>query len=497
MLNDIRSAVKNSIIYGIGNLSTKLVGFVLLPLYTKHLTVSDYGALSILEISAQVFSSVFGLCLYQAFARWYWDKRYVPRQASMFFTVFVFLISTSIIAGIIFYLFSDQLSALIFSGGNFSFVLKLLIVSATFDIIFQVPNSLIRLQEKPVLFTSANIVKLSISLSLTVYFITSLHLKLEGIYFAQICSQVVYFLFLSKFILKNIKIKFEGTILKEMVLFSLPLALSSFATIMLSISDRYILKFLGTLSDVGVYSLGYKLANTIYVFIVTSVNLAISPMIYKKIDEPEHKRFYSKLMTYYVFGVMFCAIGMSLFGKEVVKILAQDPSFYGAYRVIPIISFSIVFMVMRDTAFIGLWKMQKSKVIASIVFVTSVVNIFLNFLFIHFFKEIGAAIATICSQALFFILVYVLAQKIYEIPYEVKKLVKLFIVAIILTILASFTNDSSLLVRLLFKTFLLFSFPVILYFFQFYDKIELERIYEFWIKWRNPGKWKNNLSAKK
>jgi hypothetical protein len=99
MLQNIKTAMKNSIIYGIGNLSAKLVGFILLPLYTSHLSVADYGALSVLEISAQLIISVFGLALYQAFDRWYWDPELKNKQKSVSFTVFVFLI---IVSGLVF-----------------------------------------------------------------------------------------------------------------------------------------------------------------------------------------------------------------------------------------------------------------------------------------------------------------------------------------------------------------------------------------------------------
>jgi len=94
MLDDIKSALKNTIIYGIGNLSTKLIGFILLPLYTEYLTVHDYGILGVLEVSSQVVITIFSFGLYQAFFRWYWDKRYINRQRSVFFTCLVFSIIT-------------------------------------------------------------------------------------------------------------------------------------------------------------------------------------------------------------------------------------------------------------------------------------------------------------------------------------------------------------------------------------------------------------------
>ena len=67
MLENLKNALKNTVIYSVGNLSSKLLGLILIPLYTDKLTVSEYGILGILEITAQIFTAVFGMSLYNAF----------------------------------------------------------------------------------------------------------------------------------------------------------------------------------------------------------------------------------------------------------------------------------------------------------------------------------------------------------------------------------------------------------------------------------------------
>jgi O-antigen/teichoic acid export membrane protein len=493
MLEHIRSTVKNAAIYGLGNLSSKLVGFVLLPLYTSYLSVADYGVLGILEVSAQVLIGLFCLGLNQAFARWYWDQRFATLQRSMFFSTMVMLTGAATGMTLLLIFFTDDFSGFFFQTSQLSFVFKLMILSAALDIVIQGPNSLIRLQEKPILFTTASIIKLTVSLTLTVYFIKYLHFKLEGIYFGQIIGQVVYMIILSPFVWRNIDLKFEKVVMKDMLIYAITLALSSIAVIVLNISDRYILKALGTLNDVGLYSLGYKMANTVYVFVVGSVSLAVSPMIYKMMDAPTHMRFYSKLMTYYVFGVLIFILGISFFGKEIIKLLATNPEYWDSYKVIPLIAISAVFIVMRDTGMTGLLKMQKSKTIAIVVVIVACSNILLDLVFIKLFGYMGAAIATLLSQGIYFIIIYLLSQKAYRIPYEQGKLGLMIAVAAILIVISQFFNNYSLMVRILVKTSLICIFPVILYFFRFYEAAEIASIHGFWQKWKNPKKWKSNI----
>ncbi len=88
MIGDIKKAFRKSAVYSLGNMGTKLIGLVLIPLYTnqEYLTVSDYGALGVLEITSQVLVALMSLTLSQSLTRWYWDKSYAGQQKSIFFS---------------------------------------------------------------------------------------------------------------------------------------------------------------------------------------------------------------------------------------------------------------------------------------------------------------------------------------------------------------------------------------------------------------------------
>ncbi len=63
MLSQIKSTAKSSFIYGIGNLSTKLIGLILLPFYTRVFPVGEFGMITMLETTSQVLITLFGLKL--------------------------------------------------------------------------------------------------------------------------------------------------------------------------------------------------------------------------------------------------------------------------------------------------------------------------------------------------------------------------------------------------------------------------------------------------
>jgi len=494
MLDNLKTALKSTVIYSIGNLSSKLLGLILIPLYTDKLSVSEYGILGMLEITAQVFTAVFGMSLFNAFFRWYWDKDYQKKQKSMYFTILVFVLALSLLLNILFWPLHGRFSNLLLGSADYGYLIMLILLISLLDAPALVTNTLVRLKEKPVFYTILHIAKILTNLVFTVYFIAYKGKKVEGIYEAQLIGNAVYYLVVSRFILKNIEFRFERVMLKGMLKFSYPLLFTSLAGIILTISDRYVLRFISDLAFVGIYSLGFKIANTLRAFVITSVNLAIQPMIYKMIDQPDNKRFYSKIMTYFSYGLMICALGLSLFGRELIKFLSKtNPDYWEAFAIVPIISLAIFFSMLRDVSLTGINISKKTVVNARSIIFVAALNIGLNILLIPSFGYMGAAIATLISQILYFLFIYYFAQKYYPIKYEISKVIKILGAGILIYSISILTNDLSLLARLLIKSLLFISFPFILYPLKFYEPIELNRLHGFWLKWRNPRNWRTNI----
>jgi O-antigen/teichoic acid export membrane protein len=493
MLANFRKLFQQSAIYGLGTLSTKLAGFVLIPLYTKSFSVAEFGVLGLLEVSAAVVISFFGFSLYTGFFRWYWDKNSEGKKESLFFTVTVFQIGVVILTYFAALPFLKGLSTLILKSPDYSYLLRLMLISSLIQLVLVMPNTLLRLQEKPWLFTLANLMQLVFSLIVTVYFIAFRGAGIEGIYYGQIIGSIAFASVLIRYTIKNMVFRFEVKILSEIMVYCFPLFLSGVALVMLNVTDRYSLNVLGNLADVGLYSYGFKLANTLNVFLITSVNFAIQPMIYRMMNAPDNKRFYAKLLTYYTFGTMIFALGIMVFGMEITKLFAKRVEYFDAWYIFPFIVYSIVFGMMKDVATTGLSITKKTKVIAVTVIITAAFNLLLNATLIPLFGNQGAALSKMLSMFVFFALTYYYAQKIYPIPYELKRIMLLLILAAGMYIISVLFNSWDLIPRIMAKSALILAYPFVLYIFRFYEPVEIDRIKGGWDKWRNPSKFLENI----
>jgi O-antigen/teichoic acid export membrane protein len=489
MLKNLRSAAFNSLIYSFGNISTKIIGLILIPVYTKHLTTADYGIMGVLEVTSYAIFVLFGYQLYYALSRWYWDKDYRNKQKEMFFSVMIFLFINCIILLFILLPFSKSFSLLLFDKPDYSYLIKLTIVLSLFQIITNNPGILMRMQEKALIYMVTSTIRLITNLVLTLILIINYHRGVEGIFEAQIVGSFVYLIIIIPYIINNVSIKFDFGLIKLMLVFSFPAIISGISTVIINMADRYFLNFSSGLGSAGLYSFGFKLANTINLIIAASINMAVTPIVYKLIGESNNKRFYSKILTYIVYILVFLSMGLGLFSKEIVKVLAESPSYWEAYNIIPVICLGIIFLNMRDNVMNGLNIEKKTSTIAFILIFTSVSNVLLNYILIKYFDYYGASLAFLITQIMGFFIMYHFAQKHYYIPFENKKLIIMILFYCITSFIGFLINDLNIIMRIIIKSLMLVSFPFILYCFNFYEQIELQRIKELWIKWKNPVKW--------
>ena len=224
MLKTIKTSFRDTVIYGLGNVAVKLVGFLLIPVFTnqKFFSVDDFGIMGILDISALVLTACMASALPQSLTRWFWDKDYKDNQKGIFFMTFTTQLVVSLAFCLLLIPLSDKFSILIFSKTDWSRVIKFVILASGIQAINNIINTLMRLQSKSLLYTITNLFKLTSVLVLTLFFIISKKMGLEGIYLAQVIGNSLVVIFLLGYTLKNSRVFFDKVIFKSIWVSSIP-----------------------------------------------------------------------------------------------------------------------------------------------------------------------------------------------------------------------------------------------------------------------------------
>jgi O-antigen/teichoic acid export membrane protein len=499
MLKSIKISLKDTIIYGLGNIAVKVVGFVLIPLFTnqKYFSVDDFGRIGILEISAIVLTSFLASGLPQSLTRWFWDKEHKANQKGIFFMS----LSTQVVVSLVFCLLliplSGSLSVMIFSKPDWGKVITFVILASAIQSINNIVNTLMRLQSRSILYTITNLLKLVTVLFLTLYFILSKKMGLEGIYLAQVIGNSLVVLVLLRYTLKNSRIFFNKLIFKSMNVYGFPLLLANISAAALNVIDRFSLNSLTVLKSVALYTLAFKITSVLKLTIVDSIKLALGPMMIKRIEAPDNKRFYSKVLLYSSYVLMYAIVIVSMFSYEAVKLMADSKAYWDAVIIVPVLSLAIFFTNMKEVTVYGLHIAKRTRVIGIIVVFSTILTLGLNILLIPVWDITGAAIATLISQFVYWYLCYYFSQKVFYVPYEIRKIVIMVIAGAAISFSSLLINKMDLLPRLMIKTACVLSFPFILYLFNFYEQVELQAIRGFVRKWSRLKDLRFNLNSLK
>ncbi|HLN20675.1 MAG TPA: polysaccharide biosynthesis C-terminal domain-containing protein [Bacteroidales bacterium] len=499
MLNAVKSSFKETLIYGLGNVAVKLVGLILIPLYTdpKYFSVNDFGMLALLEICALVLTAFMASALPQSLVRWYWDENHRNNQKGIFFMSMSTQVIVSLVFCILLIPLSSSFSEMIFGNADLEKVLVLVILSSAFQAVNNILNTLMRLQSRSVLYSVSNLAKLVLVLVTTLYLIIHEGMGLEGIFLSQVIGNSVIILMLAGYTIKNSKLFFDMRILASMNAYGFPLLLANISAAALSVIDRFALNSMSVLKSVALYTLAFKLTSVLKLVLADSIKLSVGPMMIRRMYTPDNKRFYSKVLLYSSFLIMFAVVGISAFSYEAIKILADSKEFWGAVKIVPILALSVFFINMKEITVYGLHISKKTKIIGMIVVFSTIASLLLNLLFIPVWDITGAAIATLTTQILYWLACHYFSQKSFFVPYELRKILILLIAGMSLSFLCQMFNDMNLLPRLILKTACFVSFPFVLLLFNFYEKIELQYITGFFRKWSDLSHLGENLKSLK
>jgi O-antigen/teichoic acid export membrane protein len=176
-------------------------------------------------------------------------------------------------------------------------------------------------------------------------------------------------------------------------------------------------------------------------------------------------------------------------------VIAKSREFWDAVVIIPVLALSVFFVNMKDVTIYGLHIAKKTRIIGIIVVFSTILSLVFNILFIPLCGITGAAIATLLSQVIYWLACYYYSQKVFYIPFEIRKLTIIFLIGALLSFSSLFINGMDLLPRLIIKTGFLLSFPFILYLFNFYEPVELQAIKGFVLKWSKIKNAKSNLNS--
>ena len=427
VVSHLRGLLKNTFIYGVGDVLGKFIGFILIPIYTKYLTPSEYGTFNLCLLFSGFISIFCLLGINSAFFRFFIGSEDKEKQRHLFSTTFWSISLLSLLVVIVCLIFSKSLSLLVLKSSYDSNLIKIASFNVLIEAILTIFLLIFRAEGRSFVYVSTMLTKLGSGLIFNCFFVIYLRSGPVGIFWSNILSSIVALIIVLPKTKFYLRCYFSTRLLKNLLKYGLPLIPTSIAMIIISLSDRYFIQIFCGIKEVGIYSLGYKFGMAIGL-LVTAFNFAWSPTIFWIAREENARKIFSDILTYYTSGVTFFFLGLALFLNELFRLFV-NLSFQEASGIVLFIGLSYIFYGFYLNFQVGLYLKDKTGWVALLCITAAILNITLNFLLIPKYGIEGAAVATLFSYIVLALMGFWFSQGCYKISYQFGKVLKIALIA--------------------------------------------------------------------
>jgi O-antigen/teichoic acid export membrane protein len=465
----ITRLAQHSAIYGLGGLVSRFVALLLLPLYTRYLTPADYGAVETLVALAAILATILRLGIASAFFRFYFDSTDAVHRLRVVRTSFWFTMTMATIGLCLGLALSGQISEWLFDTHDRATLVRMAFVLLWAQMNFEQMTALFRVEERAVAFTIATLANLVITVGATVVFVVVLDWGATGVIAGNFTGTLVVYAALLVYRHEQLGLTLDRPLLRRMNRFGLPLVPSMLALWMLNFGDRFFILKLADASEVGVYSIGSRIASAM-VLLLTAFRAAW-PAFAFSIDDDEHaRRAYSYVLTYLLFVASWAALALGLLAPWIVEWLTT-PAFYGASDVVALLSFGAVAFAGFIVVSIALGRTKRTQFNWVVTGSAAVVSVILNLLLIPRHGIVGAGISNLCAFTVMFLGITWWSQRVFWVPYQWRRVATVIGTAAGLTVLGK-----ALDVPLAAAVALVAVYPLVLWPLRFYLPDELAQI---------------------
>ncbi|MFX0097200.1 MAG: oligosaccharide flippase family protein [Candidatus Hodarchaeota archaeon] len=475
--------------YLFGELGQKAVGLLLIPIYTSVLDTRDYGFLALMYAAVSLLVIVVTTPINRAFTRFYFHPDYKNRNKVLLFNLFILsTVKSALIAACVWEM-DEFIARLLLGNASFHWFVDIFVLILFLQPMVLLFLSLLRMEEKAWLYVIVSGSQLILNASLSLYFLLHKKWGVSSLVYGDLIGMIFLVIVVFPFFVKRLEFRFSFRELLYPLRYAYPLLPTGYSSTILQVGDRYVLKYFGTISMVGTYSFGYAIGGILKLFAVEPVQKALIPIVYKQEREPGRlKDFLRKICTYYYMSIIFLCLGLSLFSREVLMVLARKPEFWDAWVVIPFIAFSFAQHGLGNFVAWGMSLMFKSIHISMILMVAAGVNIALNFVLIPIWGIVGAALATLISYLVWNALKMYYSAKFYALHFEVGRLVHITVIGAGLYLLSLlFAAGDNGWIGVSIKTLILLTYPFLLFVTGFVSEEEKEYLRKLFHEIRAKG----------
>ncbi|MCF8275356.1 MAG: polysaccharide biosynthesis C-terminal domain-containing protein [Flavobacteriales bacterium] len=429
-------------IYGISSIVARFFNYLVVPLHTAVFVPQQYGIITEMYAYVAFLIVLLTYGMETAYFRFSTKEGFTPN--GIFSTVLSSLVSSTGLFILMAIMFAQPIADWLLYPDNKEYVVWFAIIVGL-DAVSSIPLARLRTENKAKTFAGINIANVLVYVGLNLFYLSyCLPLVASGggnwltdtfyypstgvgyVFIANLIASIVKFLLLAPTMLRGLT-KPQLTLLKPMLIYSLPLLVAGLAGMMNEMFDRVMLKRLlypilgedGAMYQLGIYGACYKLSIVISLMI-QAFRYAAEPFFFSQEKEEGSRALYAKIMTFFVW-VLAGTFLMVMLYIDLFKHFIPNEEYWVGLKVVPILLMANIFLGIYYNQSVWYKLSEKTSFGAGLAIFGAIITLVLNMLFIPKYGYMASAWATFACYGSMMVVSYLLGKKYYPVPYEVGK----------------------------------------------------------------------------
>ncbi len=431
-----------TLIYGLPTVASRFLNYLLIVLHTRVFPVGDYGIISLLYAYVSFINILFIYGLETAFFRFFNKEE---NREGVYATALTSLLVSSPLLTAILILASRPLAVGLNIPKHPEYVVCFALILGA-DAIGAIPFARLRQENRPLRYAAVRLANIGLNIGFNLFFLLLcpwLHKTVQApavtkmlaivyrpsigvgyVFVANLIASLGTLLLLSPEILGR-RPRIERKLWTSMMRYALPLVLVGLAGMVNETMDRIFLRFWlpGTLkfklANIGIYSACYKLSLVMTLFI-QAFRLAAEPFFFEQAREQHAPRTYARVMNYFVGVCSLIFLGVMVF-IDLFKLLV-GAEYRSGLGIVPVLLLANFCLGVYYSLSVWYKLTDKTHWGAAISVAGALITIVLNRWWIPLFGYRGAAWATFACYFSMMMAGFLIGQKHYFIPYDLKRL---------------------------------------------------------------------------
>ena len=438
----LKQLLHHGLIFGLTSSLQSALGFILLPLYTRYLSLEEFGVYNMLLVIGTACNTIFGLGASSALGRYYHEYKENGKEKECLSSALWISFLGSFLLIILALLTASPVCKYYFNNQSLTTPYVLCLFGNALSYPLATLTLLLRYKKQSVVYLAVTIIGLLLNFGITISLLIGSNIKISAPFIGVIITNLLIISVLVFNQRSNVTLKIPKNDYKIILSFGLQIILTAFLSYVYECSDKIIMKEILGIADVGIYSLSGKIGSVFKILVYLPFALIWAPLRMEYRKSADASIFIGRIAKYYSLGGMIVLWSAMIWGYGILYDLFPQHDYEIALKIYPLSMLGYFFFGYASIFDFGIFINNKLYYQSIINIICLILNTILNVWLLPIWGVFIAPFIFAFTYIVSALLLFICSNKYYKIPLEWHRIIGMYILWMIIYVMFFVLNQS-------------------------------------------------------